>query len=247
MGRWQALTRVQKAAAAGGTAAAPRARRLVRQLGDAQLIDWINPPAQVSDSARLLIIDTSRSMAGKAGNQKFAMAAAEIESMVNDQPDVAFALRTAGGDRKGGYVDPPVEFAEDNGERIRAALSAARPQGGADIVSQLRQGISDYNRFESVESAQVQSIWLFLASARDCRHGNSSLGKAIKKALAGSLPQLSYVDFYVLRGNRRTIRSLKNSIEPLGTEFSVTFVPTPERLHEAVEEANETQRPSPSN
>ena len=103
--------------------------------------------------------------------------------MVNDQPDVAFALRT-GGDCKGGYVDPPVEFAEDNGERIRAALSAARPQGGADIVSQLRQGISDYNRFESVESAQVQSIWLFLASARDCRHGNSSLGKAIKKALA---------------------------------------------------------------
>ena len=95
MGRWQALTRVQKAAA-GGTAAASRSSA-GPSTGDALLIDWINPPAQVSDSARLLIIDTSRSMAGKAGNQKFAMAAAEIESMVNDQPDVAFALRTAGG------------------------------------------------------------------------------------------------------------------------------------------------------
>jgi hypothetical protein len=247
MGRWQALTRVQKAAAAGGTAAALALVGWSVNWGMPKLIDVINPPAQVSDSARLLIIDTSRSMAGKAGNQKFAMAAAEIESMVNDQPDVAFALRTAGGDCRGGYVDPPVEFAEDNGERIRSALAAARPQGGADIVSQLRQGISDYDRFESVESAQVQSIWLFLASARDCRHGNSSLGKAIKKALAGSLPQLSYVDFYVLRGNPRAIRNLKNSIEPLGTEFSVTFVPTPQRLHEAVEEATETQRPSPSN
>ena len=80
MGRWQALTRVQKAAAAGGTAAALALVGWSVNWGMPKLIDWINPPAQVSDSARLLIIDTSRSMASKAGNQKFAMAAAEIEA-----------------------------------------------------------------------------------------------------------------------------------------------------------------------
>ena len=244
MGRWQALTRLQKL---GATAAAAAGLALVGWFVNwsmPQVVDWIFPPTEVSASGRLLIIDTSASMAGQ-GRSKFDMAVDEIQDMVSDQPDVAFALRTAGGGCTSGYADPVVEFDERNGGDIRRALATARPNGAANIISQLRQGINDFSRFENVKSAQKQAIWLFLATARDCSNRDEPLGAAIKAELSEELLALSYVDFFVRRGDENSIKAMKASLEPLGERFRIKRAKNQLALHAAIAESEETQKVSP--
>lgn len=242
--RWGALSRVQKALATAATAAGLAVVGWSVNWGMPKLVDWINPPLEPPVASRLLIVDTSASMAGKQGRQKFEAAVAEIGRFARNAPDVALALRTAGGACTDGYVEPPVKFDSNNVESIQAALEAARPRGPANIVSQLEQSSNDFQRFELAKSAQVQSIWLFLGTARDCRAKDVPLGRAIRRALVDSPAKVSYVDFFVLRGDRTSYANLKKSIEALGTEFVVKRVGTRQQLRRTLEETERREQPS---
>lgn len=242
--RWRALSRVQKGLATGATAAALAVVGWLVNWGMPKLVDWIDPPAEVSVSSRLLIVDTSASMTGKIGSRKFNLAVSQIRRIVGNAPDVAVALRTAGGACTEGYREPLVKFEPDNGSTIQAELDTVRTGGPANIVSQLEQGVNDFQKFDTAKSAKVQSIWLFLGTARDCRAEDIPLGEAIKQALVDSPAKVSYVDFFVLRGDRKSFANLKKSIEPLGAEFFVREVRTQEKLVRAVDKALETEKPS---
>ena len=244
MNRWNALSRAQKIGATAATAAGLAVVGWFVNWSMPQIVDRLFPPAEVSATGRLLIVDTSSAMGGEVGRRRFKAAVAEINRMVSNEPDIAFALRTAGGSCTSGYAEPVVGFDEDNDAEIRSALTAARPQGPPNIISQLQQGISDFNRFDTVKSSQVQAVWLFLASARDCSDRQSSLGAAIKAELSGALRGVSHVDFFVLRGDRKSIAAMKASLGPLGDQYSVTHVPNPKALKTAVTAAAMKEKPS---
>jgi len=242
--RWGALSRVQKALATAATAAGLAVVGWSVNWGMPKLVDWINPPFEAPVASRLLIVDTSASMAGRLGRQKLEAVVAEIGRFGRNAPDVALALRTAGGGCTDGYREPPVEFESNNVESIQAALESAQPRGSANIVSQLEQSANDFQRFELAKSAKVQSIWLFLGTARDCRAKDVPLGRAIRRALVDSPAKVSYVDFFVLRGDRKTYANLKKSIEALGTEFVVKRVGTRQQLRRTLEQTEQRERPS---
>ena len=241
--RWKALSRAQKALAALGTAAALAVVGWAVDTGMPKIVDWINPPLEPAVASRLLIVDTSGSMSGP-GKAKFDAAVAEIERYAENVPDVALALRTAGGSCTEGYHDPPVGFASHNIDEIRAELDAARPHGEANIVSQLEQATNDFQKFELAKKAKIQSIWLFLATARDCRARDVSLGKAIKEALTDSPAKVSYVNFFVLRGDKTSYRNLERSLHSLGSEFAIRRVANQMEMKNSIEDADRGQRPS---
>jgi hypothetical protein len=244
--RWGALSRVQKALATAATAAGLAVVGWSVNWGMPKLVDWINPPFEAPGASRLLIVDTSASMTGPLGSRKFKRAVAEIGRHIANTPDVALALRTAGGGCTDGYKQPLVEFESGNAESIHAELDAARPHGPANIVSQLEQGTNDFLRFKIAKSAQRQSIWLFLGTARDCGAKDVPLGRAIRRALVDSPVKVSYVDFFVLRGDRNSYANLKKSIEALGTEFVVKRVDTAQQLKRTLEETERREQLSPS-
>jgi von Willebrand factor type A domain len=241
--RWKALSRAQKGLAAVGTAAALAVVGWTVNAAMPKIVDWINPPLEPAVASRLLIVDTSGSMAGR-GQAKFDAAVAEIERYAKNVPDVALALRTAGGSCTEGYRDPPVGFGSRNVDEIRAELEAARPHGEANIVSQLEQATNDFQNFELAKTAKIQSIWLFLATARDCRNTDVSLGQAIKEALTDSPAKVSYVNFFVLRGDKTSYRNLEKSLHALGSEFAVRRVADQTEMRDSLEEADQGQRPS---
>jgi hypothetical protein len=246
LGRWKALSRIQKALATAATAAGLAIVGWFVNWGMPRLVDLINPPLEAPVASRLFIVDTSASMEGRLGRQKFDAAVSEISRYARNTPEVALALRTAGGVCTEGYREPPVTFESDNVDDIRAELAAARPGGPANIVSQIEQGTNDFQRFDVAKSAQVQSIWLFLGTARDCRNEDVPLGEAIRRALLDSPAKVSYVDFFVLRGDSKSYANLRKSIEALGkgTSFVIKRVGTQQQLRRTLEEAEQREKPS---
>jgi hypothetical protein len=242
--RWGGLTRVQKALATVGTAAGLAVVGWAVNWGMPKLVDWVNPPYEAPGASRLLIVDTSASMTGPQGRAKFERAVAEIGRHIANTPDVALALRTAGGGCTVGYEEPVVGFESGNADSIQAELDAVRPNGEANIVAQLEQGTNDFHRFRDAKSADVQSIWLFLATGRDCSAEDEPLGEAIRAALVDSPAKVSYVDFFVLRGDRKSYAGLKKSMEALGTSFRVKRVATGAQLRRAMRETEHSEAPS---
>jgi hypothetical protein len=235
--RWRGLSRAQRVVTAGVGAAVVAAVGWGVDASMPKLVDWLNGPEDNPVVTRLLIVDTSSTMTGSLGRRsKFGAVKSQIAKLVRQTPDVAFALRTAGGGCGGEYEEPVVKFASRDGDEIVTKLSQTHVGGRADVASAVSQGTNDFQRFEIARSAHIQSIWLFIGGARNtCEPNAPPLGPALKRALIDSPAQVSYVDLFVLRGEKNVYASLRRSVESLGSTFNVSRVVTVAGLQNAVE------------
>jgi hypothetical protein len=244
--RWHALSRAQRALATAVGAAVVAAVGWGVNAGMPKLVDWLNGPEDNPVATRLLIVDTSSAMTGSLGRRsKFAAVRSQITTLVGRTPDVAFALRTVGGGCGGGYQEPRVKFASRDGSAIVSALAGARVGGRADIASAVSQGTDDFQRFKIARTAHIQSIWLFIGGARNtCEPNAPPVGPAIKLALIDSPAQVSYVDLFVLRGDKNGYANLRRNVESLGSTFAVSRVTTEPALRNAVQRASRRESAS---
>jgi len=245
--RWHALSRAQRGLATAVGAAVVAAVGWGVNAGMPKLVDWVNGPEDTPVATRLLIVDTSREMKESLGGRsKFAAVKSQIAALVQRTPDVAFALRTVGGGCvESGYQEPDVKFASRDGAEIVSELAKAHVGGRADIPTAVSYGTNDFQRFKIARSARIQSIWLFIGGARDtCEPEAPPLGPALKLALIDSPAKVSYVDLFVLRGDKKGYANLRKSVESLGSTFAVSRVATEAGLRNAVQRASRRESAS---
>jgi len=223
--RWRALSKTQKGLAAAGGAAALAVVGWLVNWGMPQLVDAINPAPEPPITSQLVIVDTSASMAHSP--QQFTRARRVISRMVNNEPDYAVALRMVGGGCDSGvYREPQVPFAKNDAQAVTAKLNQVKPAGKADFVTALTRAVDDFQRFDAGKSAQQKIIWLILGTARNsCDREASSLGSGIRRALVGSTAKLSFVDFFIVRGEQKSIRDLQDQLNHLTSAENVRVHP----------------------
>jgi len=239
LARWRRFTRAQKAAASLAGAAAAAAVVWLVNWGMPQLVDWIQGVQAPPEAARLFIVDTSSSMTGSLGKKtKFKSALGEVRTITRlESDDVAYAVRTTGGGcaRDASWHEPLVPFQAGNAALVPAKLKTVRVGGAGDVVTAIRRAKNDFRHYGAAKSAMSKTIWLFLGTTKDdCDPAHLPLGAAIKDALTDASADLSSVDFFVLRGEKKRVLNFQKAIEGLGSNFKVIPVRTHKQLSTAV-------------
>lgn len=125
------------------------------------------PPPAVSIE---YVLDVSRGMAGRIGNKnKLAAAKDEITSAVGGSPEIAHALRLAGGPTcSETYQDPRVDFAQRNSEAIEGALASVTTQGPTDFARSVRYAVNDIVRRQSQVDTKRVAIYFLIGGHDQC-------------------------------------------------------------------------------
>lgn len=216
-------------------------------IGILTLVDRLSSSPRRSETSRLIIVDSSKSMQRLFSPQtKFDAAAAEVLRYVRQEPNVDVALRFASGTCEATHDDPAVAFSKNNEDEIEAALDRqrVRVRGKANFVDTVRMGVDDFRGFEGAASAKIQSIWLFLGTPRDACYPGRTV-EALSDALADSGAKVSHVDFFALRSENISFRRLKKRMEGLAENINVLRASNVEELDAMLEATARREKPSP--
>jgi hypothetical protein len=129
------------------------------------------------------ILDVSRRMDGRIGDKdKLRAVQTEIVEHAKNRPNVATALRLAGGPTcSSRYVPPAVGFGEDNGDDIEQALDGVTAGGKSDFAMAMTHAASDLLGREREVESESKTLFLFVGG-RDTCAGDRTL-TIIKQAL----------------------------------------------------------------
>lgn len=211
---------------------------------------WKPDPAYRSSTSRLIIVDGSASMMRSFSPEtKFDSARTEILRYVNQQPSVDVALRFTSGRCDGIYEEPDVDFGRSNRKEIDARLRSRRLAGEANFIDAVSMGVNDFLESHTASSAKVQSIWLFLGTAKDGCVPGRDVVEELKAALVDSPDvNLSHVDFFALRAEKTSFQRLQKRIASLAEVVRVLSVPqnvqNSSGLRETIEETARREAPS---
>lgn len=217
-------------------------------IGIFTLVDRLSSSPRRSETSRLIIVDTSKSMRRLFSPQtKFDAATAQVLKYVRREPNVDVALRFAGGSCDATRDDPAVGFAKDNEGEIKAALDRqrGRVRGGANFVDTIAMGVDDFRDSESAASARIQSIWLFLGTPFDACYRPRRAVAELKAALAESDVKVSHVDFFALRSENISFERLKRQMEGIADYVFILRASDVKELQEFVMATARREQPSP--
>jgi hypothetical protein len=114
-----------------------------------------DPPAP-PDNRVEYVVDVSRAMNGSIGEKaKLPAVAEEIIQSTEGRPDVATALRLAGGDCSHESRPPDVDFGTDNADVIREILHGARPAGKSNFANAVTQAVGDLRKGEGLTTILI--------------------------------------------------------------------------------------------
>jgi hypothetical protein len=214
-------------------------------IGILTLVDRLSSSPRRSETSRLIIVDSSKSMQRLFSPQtKFDAAADEVLRYVRREPNVDIALRFAGGTCDATRGDPAVAFAKNNEDEIRTALDRQRVRGKANFVDTIAMGVDDFRGSEGAASAKIQSVWLFLGTPRDACYPGRTV-EALSEALEDSGAKVSHVDFFALRSENISFQRLKKRMEGLAEHINVLRASNVRELDEMVEATVRREKPSP--
>ncbi len=207
-------------------------------LGVRGLVDWIAGPEYESDTSRLVIVDASAAMSRHfSPESKFDSATKEILRYVRQEPGVDVAIRFTSGQCGSRYSAPAVEFEHGNEDDIEATLAQQGQtlQGKADLAETFAKGLEDFRESGVASKAKVRSIWLFLGSAKDGCQSGADAAEAVKEALAESPIEVTHVDFFALRAERKSFEALRRRMEQVARYVRVIQVANKPALQKTIE------------
>jgi hypothetical protein len=102
------------------------------------------------------VVDVSRAMKGRIGKKaKLPAVAAEIIERTEGRPDVATALRLAGGDCSHASRPPDVKFGTDNADAIRETLLDVKPAGKSNFANAVTLAAGDLRKGEGLTTILI--------------------------------------------------------------------------------------------
>jgi hypothetical protein len=215
-------------------------------IGVLTLTDRVSSPPRRSETSRLIIVDSSKSMARHLSPQtKFDAAMEVILNYVERESSVDVALRFASGTCREEDEGRAVDFGQENAEEVRMALrrQRARLGGNANFVDTLAMGVDDFREVEEAASAKARSIWLFLGTAKDDCHEDTV--SELETAVDNHLVEVSHIDFFALRAEKTSFRRLRKRLERLSNSFRGFNVRDEDELRKIVRNAARREQPSP--
>ena len=182
------------------------------------------------------ILDVSRRMDGSIGEKnKLAAVRSEIVEHAKNRPNVATALRLAGGRSCGtGYAPPAVDFGEDNGDDIERALEGVTAGGKSDFARAMTHAVNDLLGRERAVESESKTLFLFVGG-RDTCAGDRTL-PIVKQALRDLRAQenielnLKFVGVKPPREVRRLLRLARGEARRLDFGADVVIAKRPQDL-----------------
>jgi hypothetical protein len=216
-------------------------------LGIRELVDWIGGPGYASETSRLVIVDASAAMSLRySPESKFDSATSEILRYVKQEPGVDVAIRFTSGRCDSPYAAPAVDFQHENDAEIEAALArrGRTLRGEADLADTFRRGVEDFRESDIASKAKVRSIWLFLGSAVDGCLSGADAAEAVREALAESPIEVTHVDFFALRAERKKFDALRRRMERVAGYVRVIQISSKPALRKTIEATARRESPS---
>jgi hypothetical protein len=188
------------------------------------------------DASVEYILDVSRRMDGRIGEKnKLAAVRSEIVEHAKNRPNVATALRLAGGPICGTeYVPPAIDFGEDNGDDIERALEGVTAGGKSDFARAMTHAANDLLGHEREVESESKTLFLFVGG-RDTCAGERTL-TIVKQALRDLRAQenielnLKFVGVKPPRDVRRLLRLARGEALRLDFGADVVIANRPEDL-----------------
>jgi hypothetical protein len=198
------------------------------------------PPPDVSVE---YILDVSRRMEGNLGHKKKLPAVeAEIIAHAKDRPNVATALRLAGGGPcSTGYEPPVVPFGQDNGDKIEQRLRGVRAGGKSDFARAMTHAVNDLVGSESAVESESKTVYIFVGGRDTCAGPRTT--RIVKEALrdlrakANVEVNLKFVGVKAPADVRRVLRAAKQEARQLHFGADVVIADTPNELADALPQA----------
>jgi hypothetical protein len=192
------------------------------------------------------VVDVSRAMKGRIGKKaKLPAVAAAIIERTEGRPDVASALRLAGGDCSAASRPPDVKFGTDNADAIREALLGVKPAGKSNFANAVTLAAGDLRKGEGLTTI------LIIVGGKDTCSGPRS-----KEIIRDALEDLrdkpdvkvnfKFVGVKVPKNVRRMLESAKKQARRLHFVAYTDYADRPAELPAVVAPPAPTPTPTPS-
>jgi hypothetical protein len=198
------------------------------------------------DSRVEYVVDVSRAMNGSIGDKaKLPAVAAEIIESTEGRPDVATALRLAGGDCSAASRPPDVGFGTDNADAIRETLLGAKPAGKSNFANAVRLAVGDLRKGEG-----LTTILIIVGGQDTCSGPRSRL--IIRDALEELRDKpdvkvnFKFVGVKVPKNVRKMLDAARRQARRLDFVAYTDYADRPEELPDVVEVPEATPTPTQS-
>lgn len=191
------------------------------------------------------VVDVSRAMNGRIGTKaKLPAVAAEIIERTEGRPDVATALRLAGGDCSAASRPPDVNFGTDNADAIKETLLGVKPAGKSNFANAVTLAAGDLRKGEGLTTI------LIIVGGKDTCSGPRS-DEIIRDALEELRDKpdvkvnFKFVGVKVPKNVRRMLEEAKRQARRLDFVAYTDYANRPAELPDVVEEPPEAT-PTPT-
>lgn len=185
------------------------------------------------------IVDVSAGMSGNVGaEEKLAAVKDEVLSAVAGSPDIAYSLRVAGPTCSDRYVEPAVDFGEDNVDAFERALGPLQAGGTSDFARSVRYAVNDLVERQAQEGTEAASLYFLIGGEDGC---TKRPGEVIRNAMRFLRREkttevtFKFVGVKAPARLRRVLRSTRKQAKLLGFGATVDYAETADEIGESVE------------